>query len=86
MDLTLFAPSDTSIHLDFILYMYERVSKGKFFLKNNFFDRLAGTDQLRQQIIQGKTKEEIRASWQQGLAHFKVIRRRYLLYPDIERE
>ena len=86
MDLTLFVPSDTSMHLDFILYMYKRVPKGKFFLKNNFFDRLAGTDQLRQQIIQGKTKEEIRASWQPALEHFKTIRSRYLLYPDIERK
>ena len=86
MDLTLFTPSDTSMHLDFILYMYKRVPKGKFFLKNNFFDRLAGTDQLRQQIIQGKTKEEIRASWQPDLEHFKTIRSRYLLYPDIERK
>ena len=86
MDLTLFTPSDTSMHLDFILYMYKRVPKGKFFLKNNFFDRLAGTDQLRQQIIQGKTKEEIRASWQPDLELFKTIRSRYLLYPDIERK
>ena len=84
MDLTLFAPSDTSIHLDFILYMYERVPKGKFFLKNNFFDRLTGTDQLRQQIMQGKTKEEIRTSWQPALDRFKTIRQRYLIYPDFE--
>ena len=84
MDLTLFTPSDTSIHLDFILNMFKRVPKGKFFLKNNFFDRLAGTDQLRQQIMQGKTQEEIRASWQPALEHFKTIRQRYLIYPDFE--
>ena len=81
MDLTVFSPSDSCMHLDFLLNMYKRVPKGKFFLKNNFFDRLAGTDQLRRQIIQGKSEEEIRASWQPAIEHFKTIRSRYLIYP-----
>lgn len=81
MDLTAFTPSDTCMHLDFLLNMYERMPKDKFFLKNNFVDRLAGTDQLRLQIIQGKSEEEIRTSWQPGLDHFKTVRSRYLIYP-----
>jgi len=35
-----------------------------------------------QQIIDGKTEEEIRDSWQQKLDGFKEIRKKYLLYPD----
>lgn len=55
--------------------------KEAFFLKNNFFDKLAGTDQLRKQIIAGKSSETIRESWAGDLALFKKIRTKYLLYP-----
>lgn len=56
----------------------------KFFLANNFFDKLAGTSQLRKDIFAGKTEEEIRASWQTQLEKFKQTRKQYLLYPDFE--
>lgn len=55
-----------------------------FFTSPDFFDKLAGNNQLRQQIINKVPESEIRASWQTGLAHFKSIRNRYLLYPDFE--
>lgn len=49
-----------------------------------YFDKLAGTDQLRLQIIEGKSEAEIRKSWQEGISAFKSIRSKYLLYPDFE--
>lgn len=52
----------------------------KFF--NPFFEKLAGTKLLRQQIIEGKGEAEIRASWQPELVKFKEIRKKYLLYED----
>lgn len=52
-----------------------------FFLKNNFFDRLAGSDTLRLQIIAGKSEKEIRAGWEADIAEFEQIRAKYLLYP-----
>ena len=54
--------------------------KEKFF--NPFFEKLAGTKLLRQQIIEGKSEAEIRASWQPELEKFKAIRKKYLLYED----
>jgi uncharacterized protein YbbC (DUF1343 family) len=36
---------------------------------------------LKQQIIQGKTPAEIRATWQAGLDAFLQKRKPYLLYP-----
>lgn len=51
-----------------------------FFSAPAFMDKLAGTDQLRQQISQGLTEAEIRASWQSGLTQFKRQRQPYLLY------
>lgn len=57
-------------------------NKSNFFLKNLFFDKLAGNNTLRQQIIDGKTEDEIRKSWEPALSNFKKIRTKYLLYKD----
>ncbi len=53
-----------------------------FFLNNGFFDKLAGTDQLRKQIESGQNEDEIRASWQPALQAFARQRKPYLLYPE----
>ena len=52
-----------------------------FFTRPDFFDKLAGTDSLRQAIIAGKTSNQIQANWAEGLATFKQLRAPYLLYP-----
>lgn len=54
--------------------------KEQFFIP--FFEKLAGTRMLRQQIIEGKTEAEIRATWQADVQRFKQIRQKYLLYAD----
>lgn len=48
--------------------------------KDNFLDKLAGTNELRKAIIAGKTLDEITALWQAGLESFKTEREKYLLY------
>jgi uncharacterized protein YbbC (DUF1343 family) len=59
--------------------------KDTFFLNNGKnFDRLAGNDTLRKQIISGMTDDEIRKSWKPELDKFKKIRKKYLLYKDFE--
>jgi uncharacterized protein YbbC (DUF1343 family) len=45
------------------------------------FDKLAGTDLLKAQIIAGKSEEEIRLSWEPALSQYKLMRKKYLLYP-----
>ncbi len=55
-----------------------------FFKSSDFFDKLAGNDILRRQITEGKTAEEIRASWKEGLDRYLKIRSKYLLYPDFQ--
>jgi uncharacterized protein YbbC (DUF1343 family) len=45
------------------------------------FDKLAGIDLLKAQIIAGKSEEEIRLSWEPALSQFKLMRKKYLLYP-----
>ena len=56
-------------------------NKKQFFLKNNFMDKLAGTDKLRKQILSGLSEAKIRASWQRDLDKFRKIRMKYLIYP-----
>jgi uncharacterized protein YbbC (DUF1343 family) len=56
--------------------------KDSFFLKNNFFNKLAGNDKLMQQIKSGTSEAEIRKSWEPELIKFKAIRKKYLLYKD----
>ena len=47
--------------------------------KNNI-DSVAGTREFKEQIMSGKTEDEIRATWEPGLAAFRKMREKYLLY------
>ena len=71
------------LDLSFLLKAYAALNKKTQFF-NSFFEKLAGTKLLRQQIIQGKSECEIRESWQVKLDEFKLIRKKYLIYPDVE--
>ena len=79
LDLRQYETTD-AIDLWPLLEMYRRVPKGQFFLKNNFFEKLAGNGDLRRQIESGMSEEEIRASWQPALDEFKKTREKYLIY------
>lgn len=54
--------------------------RGKEPFFNAYFEKLAGSARLREQIVQGKKENEIRASWKPGIEKFKKIRKKYLLY------
>jgi uncharacterized protein YbbC (DUF1343 family) len=73
------------VNLKYLLKMYALTpDKDKFFSSPSFFDKLAGTDELRQEIIAGKTESEIRTGWQPALKEYKAMRKKYLLYKDFE--
>lgn len=68
--------------LKYLMEFYEKSGlEEKFFLNPAFFDKLAGTDQLRKQLIEGKSEKEIRDSWKEDLEKYLLIRKKYLLYP-----
>lgn len=48
--------------------------------QNGFFNRLAGTKSLKEQLYKGWTAREIRESWKPGLDNFLATRKKYLLY------
>jgi uncharacterized protein YbbC (DUF1343 family) len=76
---------DNKIQLKYLLDAYKLFrGKDSFFLKNNFFNKLAGNDVLMQQIKTGKTEAAIRTSWQPALDRFKKTRKKYLLYADFK--
>lgn len=56
----------------------ETKDKSKFFIP--FFTKLAGTTKLQKQIESGVSENEIRKSWEAGLADFHTVRSKYLIY------
>ena len=69
--------------LKYLIEMYKNSSnKEKFFNNNNFFEKLSGDAQLRLDIINGKSEQEIKARWEIELNRYKKLRNQYLLYPD----
>lgn len=75
------AAAKKELQLQWLIEAYNWYGKKESFF-NNFFEKLAGTRELRRQIRNGVSAEAIRQSWQPGLKQFNEIRRRYLLYPD----
>ena len=70
-----------NIDLSFIINAYNTTSnKEDFFLKNNFIDKLAGTNKLQEQIKSGWSEDKIKATWQSGLDDYLLKRKPYLLY------
>lgn len=83
------------LHLEWLIEFYKAYpDKAHFFVREStadslridyHFDELVGTDQLRKQILAGKSLKEIYNSWEPGLSRFKAARQKYLLYPESKR-
>ena len=73
-----------AINIDWLLKAYKDYKNPNqdFFLKNLFFDKLAGSDELRKQMISGKSAKEIKDSWKNDLNNFEKIRQKYIVYPN----
>ena len=74
LDLTefgkLYVPNFKNIYLFWLKGMHDTYpAKENFF--NEFFDRLAGSEQLRKQISEGKEEETIRKSWEAELNKYR---------------
>jgi uncharacterized protein YbbC (DUF1343 family) len=70
------------LHLEWLIAYHDFLAaRTAFFNANGFFDKLAGTDRLREQIEHGMDAQSIKAGWQDGLERFRAQRAPYLLYP-----
>jgi uncharacterized protein YbbC (DUF1343 family) len=70
------------IQLNWLIDFYKDLNRTDFFDRN--FNYHSGNDLLQNQIKEGKTEEEIRATWKKDIETFKAIRKKYLLYKDFE--
>ncbi len=83
---------DNRVQLKWLIEAYKLFpEKDKFFIlpksgkmEESFFNKLAGNNELWQQLRFGKSEEDIRKSWEPKLTEFKKIRKKYLLYEDFE--
>jgi uncharacterized protein YbbC (DUF1343 family) len=71
------------LNLHWLTAMYQLYPDQEYFF-TPFFEKLAGTDQLRKQISNNESEEQIRSSWKPEIDRFKKIRKKYLIYPDFE--
>ena len=68
------------LYIEWLVMLYKECPNKAIFF-NSFMDKLVGTETFKAQIIEGKTANEIRNSWQTGIQKFKVQRLPYMLYP-----
>lgn len=74
---------NAGIQLNIIIDAYKNFPKKDEFF-NSFYKRLAGNDLLELQIKKGMSAAAIKATWQNDLNNFKLLRKKYLLYEDFE--
>jgi len=74
--------NQSTFSLDYLLQFYIAYpDKSEFFTNKRFFNLLVGNSSLIQQLKEGKSELEIRASWQDDLSKYSKLRDKYLLYP-----
>lgn len=75
------------LNLQWLIELYKAYpNKQEFFDRTKSkqigsIDKLAGTANFKKQIMAGMSEADIRKSWEPGLAQFKTMRKKYLLYP-----
>ncbi len=69
--------------INYVIEFYNKSGRSEDFF-NDYFDKLAGNGELKQQIKAGLSPEEIRISWVEELEDYREKRKKYLLYPDFQ--
>ena len=82
-DLSLFEIPMQSLNLNWLIESYDQYKNKKTFF-NSFFNKLAGNNTLKNDIIAGKSENEIKKTWEKPLKEFKRKRKKYLLYTDLK--
>jgi len=69
------------LNLSYLINAYNTTkNKSDFFINNGFFTKLAGTKKLQQQIENGFTEAQIKATWKNDLDSFEALRKKYFIY------
>jgi uncharacterized protein YbbC (DUF1343 family) len=81
LDLTKTDARKEQFTLKYLIDFYQKsTDKTKFFSSPSFFDKLAGNDSLRKQVMAGLSEKQIRETWKTDLGNYKMTRQKYLLY------
>lgn len=67
--------------LKWVISAYNNATDKSLMFNTKNFTTHAGTELLQQQIEQGLTEAEIKATWQEDLDTYKEMRKQYLIYP-----
>jgi uncharacterized protein YbbC (DUF1343 family) len=70
---------DNGLNLNYIIDAYNCTNQSKIFF-TPFFQKLIGVDYVQKMIEEGKSADEIKATWKQDVEEFKIRRKPYLLY------
>ena len=71
---------EAKVTLKWLIKAYNNSTDKSLVFNTSGFTRHAGTDKLQKQIEAGLSEEQIKATWQDDLKRFKVIREKYLIY------
>lgn len=69
------------INLEYVIDAYRNLNLDDHFFRS-FFELLIGNGKVRKMIKEGKSADEIKATWSEDVARFKEQRRPYLLYTE----
>lgn len=72
-----FEPVEFGIKL---IYAIHQLYPDKFKFSDARFDRLSGDKAIRNEILSGKTADDVIRGWQKELSQFKELRKKHLLY------
>ncbi len=77
--------TETKFTLKYFIEFADKFSSRKAMITNRaWFNKLVGNTELYNQICSGMSEAEIRKTWQKELEAYKILRKKYLLYPDFE--
>ena len=69
------------LDLSYLIDAYSHIENHEGFFRD-FFELLIGRGDIRTMIEEGRSAEEIKATWADDVENFKVLRRKYLLYEE----
>ncbi len=69
------------LDLSYLIDAYSHIENHESFFRS-FFELLIGRGDIRAMIEEGRSAEEIKATWADDVETFKVLRRKYLLYEE----
>jgi len=85
IDLRNVSVSETKFTLRYFLEFADKFPRRAAMITNKrWFNLLVGNEQLYKQITSGMSEADIRKTWQTDLDKYKIMRKKYLLYPDFE--